>query len=113
MLNRARTLSFGGRGGWVSPHPQPSGKTDELAAMIQILRQFHSIGALKASPAGRTDTPPGAWRGRTEDGAGPAIARNTSGFRPLRTTRDPGAAGRADRCREQRFLPASLGENRL
>jgi hypothetical protein len=59
MLNRARTLSFGGRGGWGSPRPQPSGKTDEMAAMIQILHQFHSIDALKASPAGRTDIPPG------------------------------------------------------
>ena len=63
MLSRARTLSLGGRGGWVSRRPQPSGKTDELAAVIQILCQFHYIDALEASPAGRYDAPPPAAPG--------------------------------------------------
>ncbi len=60
MMSRARTLSPGRQGEWffrdrgrrASRCPQPSGKTDEMAAMIQILCQFHYIDALKASPTG-------------------------------------------------------------
>ncbi len=70
MMSRARTLSPGRQGGRffrdrgrrASRCPQPSGKTDEMAAMIQILCQFHYIDALKASSTGRYDVtpPPGA-----------------------------------------------------
>ncbi len=67
MMSRARTLSPGSQGEWVfrdrgrraSRCPQPYGKTDEMAAMIQILCSFHCIDALKASSAGRYDPRPG------------------------------------------------------
>ncbi len=59
MVNRTRTLSLGDRGRWASHRPQPSGKTDEMMATIQILCQFHYIDALKASSTGRHDAPTG------------------------------------------------------
>ena len=110
MMSRARTLSPGRQGGRffrdrgrrASRCPQPSGKTDEMAAMIQILCQYHYIDALKASSAGRYDTPPGP----SGDGRKTALARQSpsgAGFRPSRLGQAPFA--RPDRRTAARPFP--------